>query len=199
MLGQLSIAKFLEVVGHYEWCTPVCSNYCWPTGNFTKMWQLAGHFQQNYVGYKTTASQDLKLKRDNTWVKGTLSVRYLCSGVTRPKFVWGQIFWHCLSKHKMTRCFRNLWGALSPWLCLYACGWGYSDTIIHLTPLIPLTANIFNDYFVTIGKNIANSITPPCSNKYPVAYNGPNHSCIAWNFSWRGWSCHQQTVRVQEC
>jgi len=27
-------------------------------------------------------------------------------------------------------------------------------------------ANIFNDYFVTVGKHIANSITPPCSNKF---------------------------------
>jgi len=30
-------------------------------------------------------------------------------------------------------------------------------------------ANIFNDYFVTVGKHIANSIPPPLSNKYPVA------------------------------
>jgi len=40
-------------------------------------------------------------------------------------------------------------------------------------------ANIFNDYFVTVGKHIANSITPPCSNKYPVAYNGPDHSFVS--------------------
>jgi len=39
-------------------------------------------------------------------------------------------------------------------------------------------ANIFNDYFVTVGKHIANSITPPCSNKYSVAYNGPDHSFV---------------------
>ena len=39
-------------------------------------------------------------------------------------------------------------------------------------------ANIFNDYFVTVGKHIANSITPPCSNKYPVAYSGPDHSFV---------------------
>jgi len=31
-------------------------------------------------------------------------------------------------------------------------------------------ADIFNDYFVTVGKHIANSIPPPLSNKYPVAY-----------------------------
>jgi len=31
---------------------------------------------------------------------------------------------------------------------------------------------------VTVGKNIANSITPPCSNKYPVVYNGPDHSFV---------------------
>jgi len=37
-------------------------------------------------------------------------------------------------------------------------------------------ANIFNDYFVTVGKHIVNSITPPRSNKYPVAFNGPDHS-----------------------
>ena len=39
-------------------------------------------------------------------------------------------------------------------------------------------ANIFNDYFVTVGKHIANSIPPPRSNKYPVAYNGPDHSFV---------------------
>ena len=39
-------------------------------------------------------------------------------------------------------------------------------------------ANVFNDYFVTVGKNIANSITPPCSNKYPVAYNVPDYSFV---------------------
>jgi len=39
-------------------------------------------------------------------------------------------------------------------------------------------ANIFSDYFVTVGKHIANSITPPCNNKYPVAYNGPDHSFV---------------------
>ena len=38
--------------------------------------------------------------------------------------------------------------------------------------------NIFNDYFVTVGKHITNSITPPCSNKYPVAYTGPDHSFV---------------------
>ena len=38
--------------------------------------------------------------------------------------------------------------------------------------------DIFNDYFVTVGKHIANSITSPCSNKYPVAYNGPDHSFV---------------------
>ena len=27
-------------------------------------------------------------------------------------------------------------------------------------------ANIFNDYFVTVGKHIASSIIPPCSNTY---------------------------------
>jgi len=32
-------------------------------------------------------------------------------------------------------------------------------------------ANIFNDYFVTVGNRIANSIPPPLSNKYPVAYS----------------------------
>jgi len=37
-------------------------------------------------------------------------------------------------------------------------------------------ANIFNDYFVTVGKHIANSIPPPLSNKYPAAYNGPDQS-----------------------
>ena len=35
-------------------------------------------------------------------------------------------------------------------------------------------ANIFNDYFVTVGKRIANSIPPPLSKKYTVAYNGPD-------------------------
>jgi len=40
-------------------------------------------------------------------------------------------------------------------------------------------ANIFNYFFVTVGKHIANSITPPCSNKYPVAYNGPDHSFVS--------------------
>ena len=39
-------------------------------------------------------------------------------------------------------------------------------------------ANISNDYFVAVGKHIANSITPPCSNKSPVAYNGPDHSFV---------------------
>ena len=39
-------------------------------------------------------------------------------------------------------------------------------------------ANIFNGYFVTVGKYIANSIPPPCSNKYPVACNGPYHSFV---------------------
>jgi len=41
-------------------------------------------------------------------------------------------------------------------------------------------ANIFNDYFVTLGKRIANNITSPCSHKckYPVAYNGPDHSFV---------------------
>jgi len=39
-------------------------------------------------------------------------------------------------------------------------------------------ANIFNDYFVTVGKHTANSIPPPHSNKYPVAYNDPNHSFV---------------------
>ena len=48
------------------------SNYDWPTGHFTKSWQLARHFQQNDVGCKATDSQGLKLKRDNMWVKGTL-------------------------------------------------------------------------------------------------------------------------------
>ena len=37
-------------------------------------------------------------------------------------------------------------------------------------------ANIFNGYFVTVGKHIANSIPPPLRNKYPVAYNGPDQS-----------------------
>ena len=37
-------------------------------------------------------------------------------------------------------------------------------------------ANVFNDYFVTVGKHIANSIPPPLSNKYPVAYNDPDLS-----------------------
>jgi len=39
-------------------------------------------------------------------------------------------------------------------------------------------ANIFNDYFVTVGKHIANSIPPPLSYKYPVAYNGPDQSFV---------------------
>jgi len=39
-------------------------------------------------------------------------------------------------------------------------------------------ANIFNNYFVSVGKHIANNITPPCSNKYPVACNGPDHSFV---------------------
>ena len=39
-------------------------------------------------------------------------------------------------------------------------------------------ANIFNNYFVTVGKHIANSIPPPLSNKYPVAYNGPDQSFV---------------------
>ena len=38
--------------------------------------------------------------------------------------------------------------------------------------------NIFNDYFVTVGKHIANSIPHPLSNKYPVAYNGPDQSFV---------------------
>jgi len=39
-------------------------------------------------------------------------------------------------------------------------------------------ANAFNDYFVRVGKHIANSIPPPGRNKYPVAYNGPDHSFV---------------------
>jgi len=39
-------------------------------------------------------------------------------------------------------------------------------------------ANTFNDYFVTVEKHIANSIPPPLSNKYPVAYNGPDQSFV---------------------
>jgi len=39
-------------------------------------------------------------------------------------------------------------------------------------------ANIFNDYFVTVGKHIANSIPPPLSNKYPVSYNGLDQSFV---------------------
>jgi len=39
-------------------------------------------------------------------------------------------------------------------------------------------ANVFNDYFVTVGKHIANSIPPPLSIKYPVAYNGPDQSFV---------------------
>ena len=39
-------------------------------------------------------------------------------------------------------------------------------------------ANIFNDYFVTVGKHIAKSIRSPLSNKYPVAYNGPDQSFV---------------------
>jgi len=39
-------------------------------------------------------------------------------------------------------------------------------------------ANAFNDYFVRVGKHIANSIPPPGRNKYPVAYDGPDHSFV---------------------
>jgi len=39
-------------------------------------------------------------------------------------------------------------------------------------------ANIFSDYLVTVGKHTANSIPPPLSNKYPVAYNGPDQSFV---------------------
>jgi len=40
-------------------------------------------------------------------------------------------------------------------------------------------ANKFNDYFVTVGKRIANSITPSCSIWYPVVnYKGPDHSFV---------------------
>jgi len=39
-------------------------------------------------------------------------------------------------------------------------------------------AKIFIDYFVTVGKHIANSIPPLLNNKYPVAYNGPDQSFV---------------------
>jgi len=42
---------------------PAWAMYFWPTSYFTKTWLLPDHFQQNDLGYKTTDSQVLKLKK----------------------------------------------------------------------------------------------------------------------------------------
>ena len=56
------------------------------------------------------------------------------------------------------------------------------------------------DYFVTVGKHIANSITPPCSNKDPVAYNGPDHSFLLQEtFPEKVEVVINRLLRVQEC
>jgi len=58
----LNLLEMCEKEVFYLGSRPAWSNYLWPTGHFTKTWQLAGHFQHSNSLYKTTDSQHLKPK-----------------------------------------------------------------------------------------------------------------------------------------
>jgi len=68
----------------------------WPTGHFTKTWQLVGHVDK--MMHKTTGSQDLKLREEDKWVGhwnyhtiANIAIYYksLCVWC-----LWSRLFWH---------------------------------------------------------------------------------------------------------